>query len=274
MSTLTKRIITALILAGGVLSLLFFAPLVYISVFLSVALLIAMSEWAGFAGWSGVVAKFIYTLFGLGAMLLIYQSSAPELLLFAGLLIAVSVWTLALVGLLLWTGQIARPIVVVTGFLFLLPAWMSAERIILSEESGAVLLFLLFWIVAAADIGAYFSGKTLGKHKLLPRVSPGKTIEGFVGGLICATLAACLGAVLLDWPVSQAMLIGVSIGAVSVLGDLTVSLFKRNANLKDSGSILPGHGGVLDRIDGVIAAMPLYVAMLWVFGKLPAIVAV
>ncbi len=274
MSTLTKRIITALILAGGVLSLLFFAPLVYISVFLSVALLIAMSEWAGFAGWSGVVAKFIYTLFGLGAMLLIYQSSAPELLLFAGLLIAVSVWTLALVGLLLWTGQIARPIVVVTGFLFLLPAWMSAERIILSEESGAVLLFLLFWIVAAADIGAYFSGKTLGKHKLLPRVSPGKTIEGFVGGLICATLAACLGAVLLDWQLSQAMLIGVSIGAVSVLGDLTVSLFKRNAKLKDSGSILPGHGGVLDRIDGVIAAMPLYVAMLWVFGKLPAMVAV
>ena len=274
MSTLTKRIISALVLAGGILSLLFFAPLIYTSIFLSVVLLVAMFEWAGFVSWYGNAPKSIYALVGLGVMLLVYQSPNPVLFLLAGLLTAISIWTLALVGLLVWVGKVSPPVVILAGFLFLLPAWVSAERIVLSDRSGAVLLFLLFWIVAAADIGAYFSGKVFGKHKLLPRVSPGKTVEGFLGGLMCATLAGCLGALLLDWSIIEAMLIGLCVGAISVLGDLTVSLFKRNANLKNSGSILPGHGGVLDRIDGVIAAMPLYVVMLWAFGKLPAMVAV
>ena len=272
MSTLTLRIITAVILAGGFLAVLFFAPVIYAAAFLSLALLIAIVEWAGFVGWRPWPGRTIYALVAVAAMLVSWQQ--PELPLLPALIVAAVMWTLALVALLLWTRGIAKPVVMISGLLFLLPAWLTAERLILAGSDGPVLLFLLFWVVAAADIGAYFTGKALGKHKLLPRVSAGKSVEGLVGGLISAAIAACLGHYLLDWTLSQAAFLGVSVGMVSVVGDLTVSLFKRNAGLKDSGKILPGHGGVLDRIDGVIAALPLYTVLLWWFGKLPPLIAV
>jgi phosphatidate cytidylyltransferase len=271
MSTLTLRIITAVVLAGGFLSLLFLAPVAYSAAFLAMALLIAINEWAGFAGWQLGFASIIYTLAAAGLMALIWQMSAAEQSLPLALVISGISWLLALFALIFWTGRLAKPLVVVAGWLFLLPAWLMAERLVLAGTDGPVLLFLLFWIVAAADIGAYFSGKTFGKHKLLPRVSPGKTIEGLVGGVLSAGLAASLGVALLGWTVPQAVLLGLAVAAVSVVGDLTVSLFKRNAGLKDSGKILPGHGGILDRIDGVIAALPMYVALLVIFGKLPAL---
>ena len=238
----------------------------------ALALLIAIVEWAGFVGWRPWPGRTIYALVAVAAMLVSWQQ--PELPLLPALIVAAVMWTLALVALLLWTRGIAKPVVMISGLLFLLPAWLTAERLILAGSDGPVLLFLLFWVVAAADIGAYFTGKALGKHKLLPRVSPGKSVEGLVGGLISAAIAACLGHYLLDWTLSQAAFLGVSVGMVSVVGDLTVSLFKRNAGLKDSGKILPGHGGVLDRIDGVIAALPLYTVLLWWFGKLPPLIAV
>jgi phosphatidate cytidylyltransferase len=269
MSTLTLRIITAVILAGGFLSLLFFAPVAYTAGFLALALLIAIHEWVGFAGWRFGFASVMYTSAAAGVMFLLWQMPAVERYLPLLLVIAGTFWLLALSALIFWTSKIVTPLVVVAGWLFLLPAWMMAERVVLAGIDGPVLLFLLFWIVAAADIGAYFSGKTFGKHKLLPRVSPGKTIEGLVGGLICASLAALLGVGLLAWPLPQALVLGLAVAAVSVVGDLTVSLFKRNAGLKDSGKILPGHGGILDRIDGVIAALPVYVGLLSVFGQLP-----
>jgi phosphatidate cytidylyltransferase len=274
MSTITKRIFTALSLAVAFLCVLFFAPIWYVAIFLSVSLLIALFEWCAFARLSGALSKSVCIIVGMSCMLLMYRYIDSELVIFAGLLVAVSVWVLALVCLLLWTGRISRPVIIIAGFLFLLPAWISAERIVLSKEYGVVLLFLLFWIVAAADIGAYFFGNVFGRHRLLPRVSPGKTFEGALGGLTCSTLAAFSGIVLVDWSLTQAMVIGFFIGVISVLGDLTVSLFKRNVGLKDSGYIFPGHGGMLDRIDGVIAAMPLYLALLLVFGKLPEMIAV
>ena len=272
MSTLTLRIVTAVILAGGFLTILFFAPVIYAAAFLSLALLIAVAEWAGFAGWRPWPGRAIYSLIAFVAMLVIWRQD--ELLLMPALIVAAVIWTLALVALLSWTRVISKPVVIISGLSFLLPAWLTAERLILAGSDGPVLLFLLFWIVAAADIGAYFVGKALGRHKLLPRVSPGKTVEGLFGGLISAAVAACLGHYLLDWALSQAVLLGVSVGIASVVGDLTVSLFKRNAGLKDTGKILPGHGGILDRIDGVVAALPLYTVILWWFGKLPPLIAV
>jgi phosphatidate cytidylyltransferase len=114
---------------------------------------------------------------------------------------------------------------------------------------------LLVWV---ADSGAYFAGRALGKRKLAPRVSPGKTWAGFWGGLIaCAALALCVA----WWRPPSALLIwlalAVVVAAYSVVGDLTESLGKRFAGLKDSGTLIPGHGGVLDRFDSLLAAAPV-----------------
>ena len=108
------------------------------------------------------------------------------------------------------------------------------------------------------------SGRTWGRRKLAPRVSPGKTWEGVGGGLVGGLLAAALGAWWFGHPLAQFLALGALIVAVSVVGDLTESMFKRFAGLKDSGSMLPGHGGVLDRIDSVTAAVPVFVlAFTW-----------
>jgi phosphatidate cytidylyltransferase len=118
-------------------------------------------------------------------------------------------------------------------------------------------LFLLL-LVVAADVGAYFAGRQFGRHKLAPKVSPGKTWEGVLGGIAAAALMAIVGTAWFE--VDVAAFIGVCAVVViaSIVGDLTESLFKRHAGLKDSGTILPGHGGVLDRVDSVTAAAPIF----------------
>jgi phosphatidate cytidylyltransferase len=116
----------------------------------------------------------------------------------------------------------------------------------------------LVLIVCAADIGAYFAGRALGRRKLAPRVSPGKTWEGAIGGLMMVALVAWVGAAIFNLPPLGATAFACGIGIFSIVGDLTESMFKRAAALKDSGALLPGHGGLLDRIDSVTAAAPLY----------------
>jgi phosphatidate cytidylyltransferase len=103
-----------------------------------------------------------------------------------------------------------------------------------------------------------------GRTKLAPAVSPGKTWEGVTGGLLIAGLAAGAAAAWLDLSVSRLVVLGIGTALISVLGDLTQSMFKRNVGLKDSGKLLPGHGGVLDRIDSLTAAVPVFVVGLWV----------
>jgi phosphatidate cytidylyltransferase len=143
----------------------------------------------------------------------------------------------------------------------LLPAWVSMVGLLETPAHGRKLLLLALAVICAADIGAYFAGRRFGRVKLAARVSPGKTWEGVLGGVTCAALVAVAGSQLLGQSPGPAALLGISVAAVSVVGDLTVSMFKRNAGLKDSGNLFPGHGGVLDRVDSVTAATPLFVLM-------------
>ena len=116
-------------------------------------------------------------------------------------------------------------------------------------------------MVWSADVGAYFVGKSIGKHKLLPNVSPGKTLEGFLGGVVFACVMVVVAGYFIDWTMAQYRIVipvTILITTISVLGDLNESMFKRQAGVKDSGTILPGHGGILDRIDSLTATAPIY----------------
>ena len=121
------------------------------------------------------------------------------------------------------------------------------------------LITAFFAIVMMTDTGAYYTGRTIGRNKLAPRISPGKTIEGAVGGFVAAVAAAPLCKLIFfhEFPIAHALLLGAAIGAVGQIGDLAESMLKRAANVKDSGKLLPGHGGVLDRIDSILFCAPL-----------------
>lgn len=130
-------------------------------------------------------------------------------------------------------------------------------------------LMYLFALVWTADSGAYFTGKAFGKHKLIPDVSPNKTIEGLLGGLALTAIVIVAVAYyrqLMGWHLASFVVLSIVTVLASVLGDLFESLLKRQANIKDSGSILPGHGGVLDRIDSLLAAAPIFALGFWLAG--------
>ena len=157
-------------------------------------------------------------------------------------------------------------IIALFGWLTLVPTWLAfmvlrTNSYLLDEFQGAQLLMYLFMLVWSADVGAYFVGKSLGKRKLMPNVSPGKTIEGFLGGVVCAGILTVIVGLSLEWSSDKfmtALLVTLLITSISVLGDLTESMFKRQAGVKDSGTILPGHGGILDRIDSLTATAPVF----------------
>lgn len=145
-----------------------------------------------------------------------------------------------------------------SGYFVILSAWSAA---IILHSHSPYLVLLLVLIVAAADSGAYFAGKSFGKNKLVPQISPGKTREGVFGGFIAALIVAFIGASILglgEGFFSSFMYLSAIVALLSVAGDLYISLLKREAGAKDSGSILPGHGGILDRVDGLIAVLPLF----------------
>jgi len=147
------------------------------------------------------------------------------------------------------------------GLAVLAPAFVALARLQISAQGfarGPLMVLWLILMVCAADIGAYFAGRAFGRRKLAPRVSPGKTLEGALGGIALVSLIAWAGAVHFGLPQPAVVAFGCAVGIFSIVGDLTESMFKRAAGLKDSGILLPGHGGLLDRIDSVTAAAPLY----------------
>lgn len=259
---LKQRIITASVLAPIVLCGVFLLPVKGFAVFFALVTLIGAWEWALLSGITTTAYRLLFSGVVLMAVVFGWWLHTAGYQYFV-IVPVVAVWFMAFVWVYrypvegLWKQAGVR---ILSGVLILAAAWLSMLEL-KSLEFGNAWLLLILLIVWAADIGAYFSGKRWGKVKLAPQVSPGKTREGMYGGLV----AVALTTVVFSWWNNLGfnsgvflLLLGLVVGLVSVMGDLFESLLKRHANIKDSGSILPGHGGVLDRIDSVLAAAPFY----------------
>ena len=149
----------------------------------------------------------------------------------------------------------------VVGWIVIVPTWAGLVHVHASGEDGPARVLLILLVVWAADVGAYFAGRRFGARRLAPRTSPGKSVEGAAGGMAAVGMLATGTGVWLGLSAVSVILLAllcVVLGALSVLGDLTESLVKRRRGVKESGSLLPGHGGVLDRIDSLTAAAPAF----------------
>lgn len=258
-------------MAGVFLAAIVFLPVPGLALLFGIFVCMGAWEWSRLAGWNSSIARVLYVLLVACAMAALYDycqlgnsPSQEQVQPFLG--VACLWWSFALLWVksypasaALWRTVVMRSLM---GLLILVPAWMSAVYL-LSFPRGGVLMVAMVVVVVSADVGAYFAGKNFGKHKLAVSVSPAKTWEGFWGGM-----AACMLLSVLLWYLlpDQAAHIGLtSVVAVtlttalaSVVGDLTVSMVKRESGVKDSGSLLPGHGGVLDRLDSMCGAAPVF----------------
>lgn len=257
---LKQRIITAAWLAPLVLAGLFGLEGGAFALFTALIVLLGTWEWANLAGITRIAQRAQWVALMAVLMLVMWLAGA-----------ATSAWPLwvAAAGWLInfywvirypaaghqWQATTRR---LAMGLWVLLPCWVGFN--VLRESGMAWLLFVLL-LVWCADIGAYFVGRNWGKRKLAPRVSPGKSWEGVYGGLATTALLAIVFAVGLALDMAGSltlMLVTAIVTLTSVLGDLLESMLKRYRNIKDSSQLLPGHGGVLDRIDSLTAAIPLF----------------
>lgn len=256
---LKQRILTALTLLPIAVALILFAPIVWLAAVLLLVVALAAYEWAslsGYASRSGRAGYVCLTLLLCGVLYVAGRATGLECVLWSLAILAATWWFAILIWLVFWHAAMPRAARALCGWLTLIPALFAAVSI---ADSRPALLLWLFAIIWAADIGAYFAGKGFGRHKLAPEVSPGKTWEGVAGGTLATLLVAVCGWWWLT-PHTQPVLILICVatGWLSVIGDLSESLFKRLAGLKDSGSLIPGHGGVLDRVDSLTAAAPFF----------------
>lgn len=266
---LKQRIITALVLLPIALCGFFLLDGAAFALFIGFVVTLGAWEWArlaGFAaqsmrvGYAAVVALLLYGLYLTPAL-------APWLL---G---AAVIWWLLAIMLVVGYPDSSRywggvPGQLVIGLLILLPAWQGLVLFKQWPQANGLIIAVMV-LVWGADIGAYFSGKAFGKRKLAPRVSPGKSWEGLYGGLLASLLITLAVGLQQGWAgVNLLLALGGAavVVLISVVGDLTESMFKRQSGIKDSSNLLPGHGGVLDRIDSLTAAIPVFAALLWLAG--------
>ena len=269
------RLLAALIMAPiAILSVLFVSTPI-LAALSAVLFLAALWEWLKLAEIDDTLARSVLLLCNVAVMVaLVWGSRSAQggsfALLELVVLIGVVWWLLAM----LWMKHYhfasdhdshARAFKLLAGTLAVIPAWCALGLIHASQPNGHQWLLLALFLVWAADTGAYFAGRHLGgklfTRKLAPRISPNKTIEGLLGGLLLALVVAIAGALLIGARVDQLPAIGaIALATVlfSVVGDLFESLLKRHVGAKDSGDLIPGHGGVLDRVDSVLAALPVF----------------
>ena len=251
-----QRVISAVFIALLLIGAVMLLPGFWSAAVLSAVLLAAAWEWSGFLGHgSWRRAAFVGATTALCPLLWGLSGSGTGLRLV--LWFALLFWSLALLWVFFFPRWVNRAVVAAAGMLALSLAWLALVRMRLDVAQGAQAVMYTLLIVWLADSGAYFAGRALGVSKLAPAVSPGKTWAGLWGGLaVCALLAAAT-AYLAHIPWQALLPVTLVAGLFSVVGDLVESLCKRFAGLKDSGSLIPGHGGVLDRFDSLLAAAPL-----------------
>jgi phosphatidate cytidylyltransferase len=264
---LRQRILTALAITPVALLVILWLPHPLTAGVLALVFAAGAWEWSAFPGFTKYSARLAYVAMVaacIAAVWLVGTNAQMDRLVIGALVW----WCVALLWVTMFPASIHRTAATFAGFLVLVPAWVAMVRLHSLPQSGPQLLFFLILLVVAADVGAYFAGRRFGRNKLAPRVSPGKTWEGVAGGVIASSIMAAIGA---WWFNANAVsFIGwcAVVVLASILGDLTESLFKRHAGLKDSGSLLPGHGGVLDRVDSLTAAAPVFLIGLERFGLL------
>jgi phosphatidate cytidylyltransferase len=270
---LRQRVITALILAPSVIAAVLLLPNEYLAVIAGLVVAVGALEWGRLSGLDMLLPQILYAVIMLICMATLYKllpaAWVPPLIT-----LSLVWWLFALWRLARYHSSRQRPVRLplraVEGYIVLLPAWLAVVSIHRIPESGPYLLLFVLMMIWSADVGAYFAGHRWGKHKLAPQVSPGKTREGvygaLAGALICALiLAAWIGSGAGQY--LQIILLCLVTVCASIVGDLFESLVKRQRGVKDSGSLLPGHGGMLDRIDSITAAAPVFLFGLSLLGE-------
>lgn len=260
---LYQRILTAIPLAAFVFWIIFFQPSSVFLYFVLFIVLISGYEWARLSGVKGGLLRCVF------AVLITCITFAAH-----QYLSDIVIWVIYL-SAIFWfaityylktaiprqANSELKPDKLIIAFIILPATALAMHEIHSMSSQGASWLFYALALVWVADIGAYFSGKAFGKNKLAPDISPGKTREGLFGAIIATSLYTLIAAIYFDLEIDSMMLLillSIILTFISVSGDLYISFLKREAGLKDSGSILPGHGGILDRIDSVLAAMPVF----------------
>jgi phosphatidate cytidylyltransferase len=252
---LRERVITALILATLVLLVIFLLPHVATMAALALLVVAAAWEWSAFPRFTQRSARIFYVALVAACIAAAWWFGVQREEMDRLVQAALAWWVFALVWVAIAPARVNRTTAAGAGLLVLVPAWLALARL---HAAGPQLLLFLILLVVAADVGAYFAGRRFGHNKLAPRVSPGKTWEGVLGGFVAAALLAALGVLWFKVDAARFLALCLIVVVASIIGDLTESLFKRHAGLKDSGTLLPGHGGLLDRVDSVTAAAPVF----------------
>jgi phosphatidate cytidylyltransferase len=252
-----KRVTTAVVLVVILLAVVLWLPPAGTVVALTLTVLAGAWEWSAFLRVQGLIVRLIYVVLIAALLPLAWHfTETPE-----GrdivLRVALVWWIVALGWVMFAPRRVSTWAAAIAGVLALVPAWVALNRLRLDFDRGAEWVLFALILVWVADIGAFFAGRRFGRTRLAPSVSPGKTWEGVIGGAVASALVAALGSAWFNIPIVRFLPLCLAVVAFSIVGDLTESLLKRFAGLKDSGSLFPGHGGVMDRIDSVTGAAPI-----------------
>lgn len=264
---LMQRVLTALVLLPLLLALVWFAPTPWLYLALGAIGLVMAWEWTAFMSWAArPLLRVAYLALTAGVLALVWCSPINGPALNWALAPVALAWFLMPLRFRAYSrhpeqGRIATSVMAIAGQLMIASTLIAIATLHALPDGALKLLFVLF-LVFAADTGVYFAGRRFGRRKLAPKISPGKTVEGAIGGLLlCAVWGGVAGSFAfgLRAPDSIAVMVALSVivAVVSIIGDLTESMLKRSVGLKDSGHILPGHGGILDRVDSIVAAAPV-----------------
>ena len=267
--SLRKRITTAATLIVLLLAVLFWLPAFATVALLTLVVLMGAWEWSAFVKWTDPRARGAFVALVAILLPVAWRVTRTPAGLEALLAAALLWWLVALAWIVIAPRRVRPWSAALAGLLSLVPAWLALTRLRLETAHGAEWVLFALVLVWMADIGAYFCGRRFGRRRLAPSVSPGKTWEGALGGFAASGIVAVLGGAWFRLPLEQFLVLCLAAVAFSIVGDLTESLLKRFAGMKDSGTLFPGHGGVMDRIDSVTGAAPVLLLGLTFLGVLP-----